>query len=308
MSYLPCSWAVPHEYWQISIPLETVVSIDRTSLDFVDALTIRVSDSESGIEGDAYPFCYLSNMQAAFDRLRSLLADFKLRREHWTSQTSSQPGSQGPRVKGLATEALAPSPSTTPLAASRLALHRSNSTPSQESVTAQEAFVSPSPPKEATRKASIETIKRGNVFPDVETLQTSPIPIQKQPSLASNSSSHDHTYPPDTLSNSPDEPLSTTPSRNYMQWPVPDWLRSAPKLISAVTRPPTIGLDWPAAPARRIMEVLSSPTQPDRNLRTATREEAGPSKAQDDLQSIFLLPQEEQIDFSRPHISSQRLD
>lgn len=277
---------------QISIPLETVLSVEKTSLDFVDALNIRVFDGESSSSGDTYPFCYLNNMQAAYDRVHTVLSDFKSRHPDWTprSLAASHISTRGPDT-GLASRRT--SQTATPLAASRL-------TSSKLAEAQDEAL--PKPVRKASRRASVETITTTSFQPNNTTAPAKPIPIPSNSvdSISGSALLDDgHTYPPGTSGLTPPEALSETLGKTSAQWPIPDWLRGAPKLMGSVPRPSIPSLSWPVSSTRRITEVLSSPTQPDQALHGAFKAgEPASNKFEEDFRTLFLLPTTETLHYS----------
>lgn len=77
---------------KIAIPLERVVSIERSSMEFVDALLLlRVSNPETGGVGgsarddhDDYPLCYFSHLDTAEAALTAAWERFRAERDHPT--------------------------------------------------------------------------------------------------------------------------------------------------------------------------------------------------------------------------------
>lgn len=272
---------------QISIPLETVISVEKNSLEFVDALTVRVLDGESSCQGDTYPFCYLNNLQAAHDRLQAVLSDFKDKHPEWATASllSSQKviNDQQTEIPTRHT-----SQTATPLAASQITTEKSRAlSPVELSAV----------PHKATRRASIETITT-STFSKQDASGTQPIPIPARPGNSDQSALlDDHTYPPGTLASSPSDGNEGTPGKSG-QWPIPNWLRGAPRLINAVAKPTIPNLIWPVGATRRITEVLSSPTQPDRSLQSNPQESSdNQSKLAEEFRTIFLLPASEVLHY-----------
>lgn len=62
---------------QIAIPLEAVLSIEPSTLDFIDMLLIKVKDPDEGFAADEYPFCYFADLAAAREQLQHQLDLFR---------------------------------------------------------------------------------------------------------------------------------------------------------------------------------------------------------------------------------------
>ena len=75
---------------KIAIPLERVVAIERSSMEFVDSLLLlRVFNPESGGHGarddhDDYPLCYFNSLDTAEAALRAAWERFRAERDHPT--------------------------------------------------------------------------------------------------------------------------------------------------------------------------------------------------------------------------------
>lgn len=264
---------------QISIPLETVIDIERsTNLKFAETVRVRVYDAEEGYSVDEYWLSYFSDLPAALDKMTQVLTRYRAEHPEQARQaaaiidttsrvfTPRTEGSRSPRRAASLSRAASPQPSGS--------LHRAKSTSSTRSskphsASSWSALSSRLRIFSTTDRASssIATLTEDKSGATTPKRSGSPSPARRSSfdgrSSLDGSGTDDHTYPPDPTPGTPPPDLTTEPRHSTSSWSIPSmpsltsvptWLKGPQKRVFAAS--PTIP-NFLKVPGRKILEVVT---------------------------------------------------
>ena len=201
MNSLTDTWA------QISIPLETVLDIERSSsLDFAETIRIRVYDADEGFSIDEYWLSYFADLPSALSSLLAVLEQYRAAHPEQATTAAAivdttQKGAHLARAKSVPPR---PASSWSALS-SRLRLFSAADRASQSVATLTDhpksGTTTPSPRRSSdSPRRSSDSVRpppaRRNVLADSDD------------ALATATVDHAHTYPPEPSSGDPPPELN----------------------------------------------------------------------------------------------------
>lgn len=233
---------------KVAIPLSRVVSVAKTSLEIIDALSVRVCDQENGNSIETYPFCYFANLQEVYEKVDELVNQAK------AGQSNSTPGRRETYLdttvhllpeKSISLVARQDEASSEIPVVSKVLRASSMSgallSDWARKLRSYDSSSSATAPSSDTR-ANTSDVLPTSTPPDssVATLrQKDAMSVFNNPSAPAHSStpsssSTAHTYPPQTDLQGD----STNDASLFQNWVVPGvpvWMRSAPRKVAAAT-------------------------------------------------------------------------
>ena len=261
---------------QISIPLETVVDIERSSnLKFAETVRVRVYDAEEGYSVDEYWLSYFSDLPTALAKMIQVLNHYRAEHPEQARQAASiidttsrvftpnADGSRSPRRSASLSRASSPHRSDSlhrVKSASSSRSSKPHSTSSWSALSSRLRIFS-STDRTSSSIATLTEAKSGATTPK---WSGSPLPPQRDP--FDGSTTDDHTYPPDPTPGTPPPDLTTEPRHSTWSIPsmpsltsVPSWLKGPQKRVFAASPPIP---NFFKAPGRKILEVVTPASVP----------------------------------------------